>query len=192
MKNKNPRFPNKLLFLGISLMLVGILFLIWTLGLIELNTVWFTIIWIPVIVIGLVMLYFVYIRKKSAQLILPGMILALAGMFFLLFNTIIPEKNISIIWPAFMDIAGLSLIPYAFRRKRKTRIGFLISSGTLIGLSIVFFLFSLKIIDMDFAEVAVRWWPIVLVCVGIIVTTIYMIYKRPAKQTRPASEKPEQ
>ncbi|RPJ09343.1 MAG: hypothetical protein EHM28_01805 [Spirochaetaceae bacterium] len=190
--NNKPRFPNKLLIAGIGLILGGSLFLLWTLGYFpEPGTFLFTVLIIPVIAVGLLMLYLVFIKGKSAQLILPGMILLLLGVFFLLYNTVIPVKSFERIWPVFMDIAGLSLIPYALKRKKKARTGILISSVTLILMSLLFFPFSLKLTDLGFAEFAVRWWPIIIIIIGIIVTLIYFIYKRPNKQLRkPAVNSP--
>jgi len=183
--NKKPRFPNKLLIAGICLIFFGSLVLLWTLGYFpEPGTLLFTILIIPIIATGLLLLYLVFIKRKSTQLILPGMILLLCGIFFLLYNTVIPEKNFGRIWPALMDIAGLSLIPYAFKRKKKARIGLLISAITLIVLSLIFFPFSLKLTDTGFAEFALKWWPVIIIVIGVIITAIYLIYKRPGKSVR--------
>jgi len=176
---KEVRFQNKLLITGIAFILVGIVLLSWTLELFPEFFAWLLSLWpIPLMAAGLILLYFVYLKSKNDRLILPGMILLLTGIFFLLYNTIIPEKSLEKIWPAFMDIAGLSLLPYAFKKTYRVRIGLIISAITLIILSIIFFPFSLKLIGSDFIHFIIRWWPVVLILVGLILTLSYWINRK--------------
>lgn len=178
-----PRFPHKLLITGIVLILAGILILSWTLGLFPEFLSWLVALWpVPLVAGGLIMLYLVYLKAKTDRLILPGMILLLSGIFFLLYNTVIPEKSLEKIWPAFMDIAGVSLLPYAFKKTQRTRIGLFISSITLICLSLLFFPFSLKAVDSDFLHFAIQWWPAIVVIVGLILTLSYWINRRRRKK----------
>jgi hypothetical protein len=181
--NKEPRFPNKLLIVGMAFILAGGIFLLWTLGFFPELLPWLISLWpIPFILGGLTMLYFVYLKGKSNQLTLPGMILLLTGIFFLLYNTVIPEKSFEKIWPVFMDIAGLSLLPYAFKRKKRTRIGLIISAITLIVLSIIFFPFSMKLVEVSFLHFAVRWWPGLIIIIGLILIFSFYINSRRRKR----------
>jgi hypothetical protein len=163
MKKTDPRFPQKLLVFGILLFLVGCVLLLQSLGYLNLKDSW------PLIflVVGLVLLYLVYFKGLTDQYILPGMILALCGLFFFLLYTVIPEKSLEKIWPAFMDITGFSLIPYALRKRAKTRIGIIISAMAIILLSVLFFPFSLGLTELKFSEFVLRWWPVIFVISGL-------------------------
>jgi hypothetical protein len=186
MKKMEPRFPNKLLITGISLILSGSVFLLWTLDLFPEFLLWLIALWpVPFVLAGLVMLYMVYLKGKSHQLLLPGMILLLGGVFFLLYNTVIPEKSFARIWPAFLTIAGLALLPYGLKSPKKARAGILISAATLAALSVMFFPFSLKLIEIDFLHFALRWWPGLIVITGIILIVSFLLNKK-----RPAGARP--
>lgn len=163
MKRTDPRFPQKLLVFGILLFLAGCVLLLQSLGYLTFGDSWP----LPFLLIGLVLLYLVYFKGLSDQYILPGMILALGGLFFFLLYTLIPEKSLEKIWPAFMDITGLSLIPYALRKRAKTRIGIIISAVAMVLLSILFFPFSLELTDMKFSQFVLTWWPIVFLLSGL-------------------------
>jgi hypothetical protein len=183
---KEPRFPNKLLIAGSILVLVGGVFLLWTLGLFPGFLSWLVALWpIPFLVGGLVMLYLVYLKGKAHHLLLPGMILLLGGIFFLLYNTVIPEKSFEHIWPAFMSIAGLALLPYAFKSKKRTRAGLLISAAFLVFLSLLFFPFSLKLIQTDFRQFTFRWWPAIIVITGAVLIVSFAVNRQRRKRLAP-------
>ena len=115
-KNKPPKFPNKYLILGVFVFIIGSLFLLWTLGVLpKYEGLWP----LPVILIGLFLLYMVFFQHRRDIYIIFGMVLTLGGIFLLLINTVISEKNLIKIWPAFMLITGISLLPYGFRKKKE-------------------------------------------------------------------------
>ncbi len=164
MKKYNQRFPQKLLVIGILLFIIGGVLLLQSLGLLQFGDSWP----VPFLVAGLVLLYLVYFKGISAQYILPGMILALGGLFFfLLYTPLIPVKSLAKIWPAFMVITGLSLIPYALKKRERTRIGIIISAIAMILLAMLFFPFSLHITGIGFKEFVFKWWPIIIVVIGL-------------------------
>ncbi|MBN1797159.1 MAG: hypothetical protein JW822_01190 [Spirochaetales bacterium] len=166
MKKYNQRFPQKLLVIGILLFIVGGVLLLQSLGIISFGDSWP----LPFLVGGLVLLYLVYFKGLSAQYILPGMILTLGGLFFFLQNTPlipVPLKSLAKIWPAFMVITGFSLIPYAFKKRARTRTGIIISAIAMILLSILFFPFSLELTEIKFKDFVLRWWPIIIVIIGL-------------------------
>jgi hypothetical protein len=163
MKKNNQRFPQKLLIFGILLIITGGVLLMQSLRYLTFGELWP----LPFLLIGLVLLYLVYFKGVSDQYILAGMALTLGGLFLFLLYTILPEKSLEKIWPAFMIIAGISLLPYAFRRKAKTRIGITISAIAIILLAILFFPFSLGIAGMKFSDFVLVWWPIVFIIIGL-------------------------
>ena len=84
---KQPRFPNKLVILGVAFIILGILLLLWTAGsLPSLDALWP----VPFIIIGMYLLYLVFLRGAKDRYIFPGMFFSLAGIYFLSLNTIAP------------------------------------------------------------------------------------------------------
>ena len=164
MNNKQPRFPHKYLILGIFLLLIGSLLLLWQLGFLpslgNLRS-------IPFLLIGLFILYLVIIKGMSPKYLLAGMFITLISTFFLLLDTVLPIKSLSKIWPVFMFITGISILPYSFFKKtRRARIAIITPALTIILLSIFFFMFSLGILNDSFIDVALTWWPILIVITG--------------------------
>lgn len=178
-EKKAPKFPNKYLILGVFIFISGNLFLLWTLGFLPR----FEVLWpLPIIIIGLFLLYMVIFHGRRDVYIIFGMILTLGGVFILLVNTVISEKNLTKIWPAFMLITGISLIPYGIRKKKeKYRIGIIIPAVTIILLSCMFFLFSFDIMGLTFQQFVSIWWPVLIMILGIALILLYLFNKKTVK-----------
>ncbi|MGA2480851.1 MAG: hypothetical protein ABSG63_19065, partial [Spirochaetia bacterium] len=103
-----PRYPNKLLVAGVVVLVIGGILLLWNLGYLpQLGKLWP----VPVILVGLVFLYMTWPRGHSDRWLIPGMVFTLGGIVFLLVNTVLNEQSLVRIWPAFMLVTGISLIP---------------------------------------------------------------------------------
>jgi hypothetical protein len=179
MENRNPRFPNKNLILGIILILFGSILLLWQLGFLpSLGKLWP----LPILLLGLFFLYRVFLAGKSPKYLIPGMLLSLIAAFFILINTVITESKLEQIWPAFMLITGLSILPYGlYKKSRKARLTIIIPVIAIIVLSIVFFMFSLDLINENFVDFALKWWPSIIVLSGLIMIVLYFIKIRRLK-----------
>ena len=173
MENSKPRFPNKNLILGIILIIFGSILLLWQLGFLPSpGKLWP----LPILLLGLFFLYLVFMKGKSPKYLIPGMLLSLIGTFFILMNTIITESRLEQIWPAFMLITGLSILPYGlYKKTRKARITIIIPVLAIIILSIVFFMFSLDLINENFIDFALKWWPVTIVFTGGLLVILYFI-----------------
>jgi MFS family permease len=186
MEKKMPRFPHKLLIAGICIFLVGGILLLWSLGYLPILTN----LWpLPIMILGLGLLYVVYLKGKTERFILPGMVLTLSGLFFLLYNTIIPIKDLANIWPFFMIIAGLSLFPYAHKKRGKRRLGINISGILIIVLALIFLPFSLGFLNVSFLEFMLDWWPVIFMVIGLVLVVIYFIRKVKTSSKKEADEK---
>ncbi len=164
-----PRLPHKLLLLGTTLFIVGGSVLLGNLG--EFSTV--RALWpITFVVLGLFILYLVYIQGVSERYIFPGMFCTLGGVFFLLLNTVISETDMARIWPIFMTIAGVSIVPYGYKKRGNKRIALLIPSFAIIGLSFLFLPFSLNIAGITFMKFVILFWPIVLMIMGVVLVVV--------------------
>ena len=172
------RFPNKLLILGASCIVLGGVLLFWTFGhLPSLGALWP----LPFMIAGMIFLYLALLRGRRESYVLLGMILALGGLFFLLWNTVIPEKSIERVWPAFMLIAGLSLFPYAYKKRGTARTALLTPAVFIVLLSLLFFPFSLGRTRMHFVEFALKWWPVLVIFVGCCLIVSFLFQNTPKK-----------
>jgi peptidoglycan/LPS O-acetylase OafA/YrhL len=126
-KRKKPRYPNKLLVAGVAVVVVGGVLLLWNLGYLpQPGRLWP----VPVIIVGLLFLYMAWPQRRSDRWIIPGMVLTLGGVVFLLVNTVLSEQSLARIWPAFMVVTGVSLVPYGFRKKGSARTAIVASSSS--------------------------------------------------------------
>lgn len=166
------RYPNKMLILGIGLLVVGGLLLIWRLDrLSSPGALW------PVapMLVGILLLYLVFIRGHTRMYVPPGIMLLLGGLFFLLHNTVIPAVELEKIWPIFMVVGGVSILPFSYKKSQSAKLAIIIPAAAIIGLAIIFLPFSLGVIEMDFTHFALRWWPTLLLLIGGILVISYLI-----------------
>lgn len=172
MENRARRFPNKLLIIGVLLLLVGGLLMLWTFGYLRhLSALW------PVIFIllGLFVLYEVMIRGAAEVYAFPGMLMALGGLYFLLGTSLMSWHNLIRIWPVFMAIAGISIIPYALLKEGYARAVLLVPSIAIIVLALIFLTFSLRIVSVRFVRFASEWWPLLVVLLGAIFLVAHFV-----------------
>jgi hypothetical protein len=173
-----PRYPNKYLVVGIMAFLVGGVLLLWNLGYLPgLGHLW------PLapLLLGLFTLYRVYLKGARDRYLLPGMLLALCGLQFLLLDTVFQTTPLARVWPSFMFVAGISLVPFAMRRKGNARVALLVPALFIAGLSVLFFPFSLGRMGVSLRVFVGRWWPMILVVVGVSLVIAFFFKKRTSK-----------
>jgi len=176
MTGSGPRYPNKLLVIGVAVLLAGGLLLLWNLGYLpQPGGLWP----VPVIVAGLVLLYMAWPRERSDRWIIPGMVLTLGGGVVLLMNTVLSGQSLARIWPAFMLVTGLSLVPYAYRKRGGARTAIVIPAIFISCLALLFLSFSLRRPGGSLVALVRRWWPMVLVIIGIALLVSFFSVRRP-------------
>jgi hypothetical protein len=176
MKRTRAFSPHAFLLFGAGVFVAGAILLLWTLGVLTpLDRLWP----LPVLVAGMIFLYLAYVRGRSDRYIIPGMIMTLGGLFFLLLLTVLEEKSLARYWPAFVLITGLSLIPYGYRRRAASRTAIIIPALFISALSLVFFPFSLGKTGITFREFVVAWWPLVLIVLGLALIVSYFSGRKP-------------
>ena len=177
-KQVRRRYP-MLLIVGAAILVAGGVLLLWTLGYIpQPGPLWP----VPVLLAGLVLLYFAYRQGWSERWILPGMVLSLGGLVLLLLNTVLKEEGLARIWPSFMLVTGLSLIPYGFKKKGGARIAIIVPAVFIAALSLVFFVFSLRD-GGGFTAFVVQWWPMLLIVLGLALLVSFFSTRRPNSKT---------
>lgn len=164
-----------LLVIGSLLLLLGGLLLLWSFGYLrDIGALW------PVvfILLGLLVLYLVLIRGAAEVYAFPGMLMALGGIYFLLGTSFMPWRSLIRIWPVFMAIAGVSIIPYALLKKGYARAVLLVPSIAIIVLALIFLPFSLRVVSVRFARFAALWWPLLVVLLGLIFLITHFVRSR--------------
>ena len=157
-----PRFPNKLIVIGVSFVLLGLVLLLWTAGLLNrAASLW------PVIltVAGLVLLYYRVFRDGRDSYLFLGVSFVLSGLLLLAGTTAIPVE-LGAVWPLFLTIIGVALFFYGLTKRGGTRITFVTPGTAMVLLSLVFLPFSLGIVGAAFSEVVRVWWPLLFVLMG--------------------------
>ena len=174
-----PRYPNKFLVIGVAALLVGGVLLLWNLGYLpQFRRLWP----VPVLLVGLVFLYMAWPRKRSDTWIIPGMVLTLCGLVFLLSNTVLPERSLARIWPVFMLITALSLIPYGLRKRGSARTAIIVPAFFFFLLALAFLPFSLHGEEGGLASFVRQWWPMILVVLGITLIVSFFSTRRPSSK----------
>ncbi|MEI8096108.1 MAG: hypothetical protein WCG80_18000 [Spirochaetales bacterium] len=127
--------------------------------------------WSPtaLVLLGAYFLYRVIFLKARPGYLFSGLILVLGGTFTLLLSTgILPEGfSLKELWPVYMGIIGVSLLPYGARYRRTIRVSLFIPGLFLIFLCVAFLLFSLSVVKESLAEFVGRWWPLLLIFMGL-------------------------
>ena len=180
MKNLKPRrYPNMLLVTGVVVALAGSVLMLWNVGYLpQPGTLWP----VAVILIGLVFLYLAWPLRRSDRWIIPGMVLTLGGIVLLLMNTVLQSQSLVRIWPLFMLVTGVSLVPYGLRRRGSSRTAVVVP-GLFISLLALFFLpFSLHHSEGGFAAFVRLWWPMILVVIGAVLIVSFFSIRRPSSK----------
>jgi hypothetical protein len=177
---QKPRYPNKFLVLGVAGVVSGGVLLLWNLGYLpQPGRLWP----IAVLVVGLFFLYMAWPRKHSDSWIIPGMVLTLGGLVLLLANTVLEGESLQRIWPLFMLVTGISLIPYALRKKASARAAVIVPAIFISFLALFFLVFSLHREEGGGLAAFVRqWWPMILVVLGITLIISFFSTRRPSNK----------
>jgi hypothetical protein len=173
-----PRYPHALLLLGAVILLAGGVLLLGTLGYLpQPGPLWP----VPVMLAGLALLYLAYAWSWRERWIIPGMVLSLGGIVVLLLNTVLREEGLARIWPAFMLVTGLSLIPYGYKKRGSARIAIVVPAVFISALAVLFFFFSLRA-GGGFAAFVRQWWPMILVILGLALLVSFFSSRRPSSK----------
>jgi len=174
-----PRYPNKLLVIGMSALVAGGVLLMVNLGSLAVPTS----LWpLAPLAAGLAFLYLSYVRGHSSRYILPGMLLTLGGLFFLLVETVLGWESVARVWPAFMLITGLSMLAWGMRLVPKARTAIVVPGVFIAALGLLLLPFSLRRQEGSLAAFVGRWWPLSLVAIGLVLLASFLSTRRPNRK----------
>ena len=179
---------NMILALGVSCILVGLLFFVKMDidGIVELQT------W-PLImtVSGAVVFYLSLTVFKLPFLFFAGIFNVLTGTLFLFITSRKLKYGIPELWPASIEIAALCLLFTGFAKEKKIKTAFGVPSLSLAVMGALFLLFSLDIIKTPFSVFISLWWPLFLAGLGALVVVIFLLQQNPVTDSHFPYEKDE-
>lgn len=158
-------YPRRLLLFGTLLTVGGGVLLLWTNALLpSFGALW------PLLLFaaGVWQLDHALAGEGREATVLTGTVFTLVGLLVFLRTTGILELQFQRVWPLFMSVAGISLIAYGFTRPRGYRAVLMVPATAIVMLSVIFLLFSLGIVRTSFLGFVGRWWPTLLVALGVI------------------------
>lgn len=128
------------------------------------------------VVLGFFFLYYSMAKKKTIWSLFLGISLTLVGFFILLLDLNFIDYSITELWPVIVIICGFSYLAAGLSIKKKLTVSVAVLSFVLTVMGIFFLLFSINIIDIPFVVFAARWWPILLILLGLglVILFLYM------------------
>jgi hypothetical protein len=154
-----------MLIAGIIFFVIGAALLLRTTGYLTAN---FSLWPIVLVLTGLFLLYRVYFKNGADAHIFSGIFLVLVGSFLMVLNTGVLESDFRQFWPFFMFFVGVSLFFFGLKKKGASRLSMIVPAAAIMLLSLLFLLFSLRIISISLRNFVVIWWPGILVFAGIV------------------------
>jgi len=169
------KVSSRFLIFGSTLVLVGAVLLIGTLGIMPL----FAPFWPLLFVIGGGwILHAGIVGRAREAAVFVGLFLILGGTVFLLSTTVMDQVELRKVWPLFMAIAGVSLIAYSRKKQSPARLNLSIPGFAMVFLSVVFLLFSFDLVDEDFISLVSAWWPLLFVFAGVALLVTHFLSRR--------------
>lgn len=164
---------NILLALGLLFLLGGFLLFVYAL---ENDHARFFRFWpLFITVSGLLLTYFSVVCFHKSYLLFSGIMISLSGCLSMFLATDITSLGYSELWPVFLSIAGVSLLLSCAYKFRRPRPNYLVPSMAMIGLSVLFLMFSLNVIKISFVSFIVMVGPFLLFGAGITVVILFIV-----------------
>jgi len=151
--------------IGIGLIILGILFLFENFGYIAFD---FKDVWPVFVILAGVGFFIGYLQDKTNYgLLMPGTILIIYGVMFF-YCSVEGWYYMTYLWPVFIIGPGIGFfMMFVLGQKEK---GMLVPASILTGLGILFLLGKTGI---------VRYWPLVLIIIGIVMIVRYQMKSKP-------------
>ena len=154
---------------GLSLMILGIIFLLGTMtGISRLSVLWS---FLFVIIGAFFAVLAIKLNKRTIYLFFASFFILIGSFLFLSSLQIIPV-TLAQGWPLLSVFAGLALLPAGWRHFRAIRYRYLIPSLAFVTLGCILLVFSFKMVPFSFRRFIINWWPLLLVVAGIILVLL--------------------
>jgi hypothetical protein len=177
-KNK---VSGKLLGAGIASVTAGLI--LFTAAFAEVELGYSTIIPAILITVCGFVLYKAFIRRLKSWVVFLGLYGSMAGLLLLAAESKIFSYKFLEIWPLFVLFCGVCLIAAGFYGKRRLGISYMAPAILMLVLGIFFLLFSTDIIQVTLSAFVVRWLPVGLILVGIVLVVLFFFRAEIARVT---------
>lgn len=175
-QTKNTVRANIMLAFGIVMLFVGLFFLVRTF--VDGNKVFFA---RDVIMIGAgcLFLFFAFAFTGNSLSVFLGIFFVITGIISLLCDTQIIPLTFKSLWPTWVIASGLALVPAGLYKLRRIRTIYFFPALMLMFLGTFFLIFSVN--GLSFAQFIARWWPLLVIFVGIILIVLFILQKNNKK-----------
>lgn len=125
--------------------------------------------WPPLLVmLGAFMTWRVFQHDDREIFLFGGVLLIQVGVLGLI-NGWFPFVDIGRVWPLFMLMIGVTLLPYGYRKRRSNKYVFIIPGASIVLLSLGFLPFSLGLVKVGLRRFVLEWWPLAIVFLGLLI-----------------------
>ncbi|WP_156104587.1 hypothetical protein [Spirochaeta lutea] len=126
----------------------------------------------------------------NMRLVSAGFFLVWASLLFLLDSLFGQHLPLRMTWPLFLLGAGTALVIMARSFKFGKRITLLLPAWCLVLLGVIFFLFSIGIIQGDFTAIVRTWWPLLFILSGLALLIASHVSNQQLKNSGVTLQKP--
>ena len=176
MKKLTVPLLNLLLAFGVICILVGVFLLVRVAANYHLELSFLT---LALVFTGAVLFYLSLALYRRALFFFLGMYLCFASIF----NLIVASDAISLsmrqLWPVEVVLSGVCLTVTGLFKQHRFTTRYFFPALSLMALGVIFLLFSLDIIPISFASFFIRWWPALLVAVGVFLVVLFLYQQAP-------------
>lgn len=178
MSEKKYRFVNVFLIFGLIFLVFGLVVSFFAPVLAQ-SVIFETLLLFPIVIGSIITTIAIILTKKGYQLYI-GLLLFGWGLFTYLLARIIPS-DVFHWWPTYGILAGIYIIIDGLFIYRKIRLGYFFPGLVVTGMSLVYQLFALKIIDIPFKHFVIITGPVLLVLLVVFFSLIFAAQKRTKK-----------
>lgn len=132
---------------------------------------------LTILISGAVFLYVALAIKKNFWFTFLGISLLLNSFLVLICETGTIPWTLTQIWPVIVIICGICFIAASLIFNRKLPISVWVPSFVLMFLGVLFLLFSTDIITIPFRQIAAKWWPAIMILIGVGLIVLYWYLK---------------
>ncbi|MCR5724395.1 MAG: DUF5668 domain-containing protein [Treponema sp.] len=175
MKKQNIPIFNLLLAFGVICIIVGLFLLLRVSFNYQLE---FSFLSFAVTFTGAVLFYLSMTITRRALFFFLGLYLCLASFFTWFVTSGLIPLSMTELWPVEVVLSGICLAGTGIFKNHTLRTRYLFPSVTLIVFGLVFLLFSLDIIRVSFFSVFSRWWPLLLILLGLALVVLFACQHR--------------
>lgn len=176
MKKLTVPLLNLLLAFGVICILVGIFLLVRVAANYHLELSFLT---LALVFTGAVLFYLSLVLYRRALFFFLGTYLCFGSIFNLIVASALLPLSMRELWPVEVMLSGVCLVVTGVFKNHRLRSRYLFPSLLLLALGTIFLLFSLDVISISFASFFLRWWPALLVLVGVFLVVLFLYQQAP-------------